>query len=51
LVHRRDPARALVARIRSRLPGYDVEELLRAFRFTPDVMKVIRQGAKEIGFA
>jgi tetratricopeptide (TPR) repeat protein len=51
LVNRRDPARALVARIRRRLPDYDVEEFLRAFRFTPDVRKLIRDGAKQIGFA
>ena len=51
LVNRRDQARDLVARIRNRLPGCDVEEFLRAFRFTPDLVKMIRQGAKQIGFA
>jgi DNA-binding SARP family transcriptional activator/TolB-like protein len=51
LVNRRDSARALVARIRNRLPDYDVEEFLRAFRFTPDIVKLIRHGARQIGFA
>jgi len=50
LVDRRDPARALVARIRDRSPSYDIGEFLRAFRFTPDLTKLMRQGARQIGF-
>jgi hypothetical protein len=51
LVERRAEAGALVARIRSRLPGYDVEEFLRAFRFTPDMARLFRQAARLSGFA
>jgi hypothetical protein len=50
LTNRHDPARAMVDRVRACLPGYDVEEFLRAFRFPPDMTKVIRQAAREIGF-
>ncbi len=50
LADRREPARAMVGRIRAHFPTYDVEEFLRAFRFSPDLTKVVRQAARRIGF-
>lgn len=50
LVRRRDEAKELVARIRTKLPRYTVDDFLRAFRFTSDAEKIIRQGARAIGF-
>lgn len=50
LAHRREEATALVARIRSKLPSYTIEDFLRAFRFTADAEKLLRHGAKQIGF-
>lgn len=51
LCGRRDPARALVARIRSGLPGYDIEAFLRSFRFPPEAERLFRRAAKPIGLA
>ncbi len=50
LVKRRDEARKFVARIRARVPAYNVEDFLRAFRFTPDTEKLFRRSARQIGF-
>ena len=50
LANRRDEARAFVARIRERSPGYTVEDFLRAFRFAPDAAELFRRAAKQIGF-
>lgn len=49
LANRLDQARAVVARIKSRSPGYSIEEFLRAFRFAKDGEKLLRQGAKAVG--
>lgn len=51
LANRRDESRELIARIRAKLPSYDVEDFLRAFRFEPEAEKIIRLGAKKSGFA
>jgi tetratricopeptide (TPR) repeat protein len=51
LANRREQAREAVARLRSKLPGYTVDDFLRAFRFAPDAEKIIRQGAQQSGFA
>jgi DNA-binding SARP family transcriptional activator len=51
LANRRDEAGKFVARIRERLPGYGVEDFLRAFRFDADTTRLIRGAAKKIGFA
>lgn len=50
LVDRRDSSRDLVARIRTRRPGYTVEDCLHAFRFTRDTEELFRHAAREIGF-
>ncbi len=50
LTDRRDEARKLVARVRERLPTYDVETLLRAFRFDGDTEALVRSSARSIGF-
>jgi TolB-like protein/DNA-binding SARP family transcriptional activator len=50
LAERKDEARRYVARIRERLPGYSVEDFLRAFRFAPDVAQLFRFSARSIGF-
>ncbi len=49
LTQRREEARVLVARIRSRAPRYTVEDFLRAFRFTPEAEKLFRGSARKIG--
>jgi DNA-binding SARP family transcriptional activator/tetratricopeptide (TPR) repeat protein len=51
LADRRDEARQFVAQIRARLPAYNVESFLRAFKFEPDVAQLFRGGARQIGFA
>ncbi len=48
--YRRGTHRAFVARIRSRLPSYGVEDFLRAFRFASDMESVLRRSARHIGF-
>ncbi len=50
LAGRTDEARALLARIRSRVPAYGVEDFLRAFRFLPEAEQLFRHGARRIGF-
>jgi tetratricopeptide (TPR) repeat protein len=50
LAGRHDEAGAFVARIRSRLPRYGVEDFLRSFRFAPDMERVLRGSARQIGF-
>jgi TolB-like protein/Flp pilus assembly protein TadD len=47
---RRDDARKLVARIRERLPAYDVDGFLRAFRFERDAERLLRSAAKTFDF-
>lgn len=49
LLGQREPAREQVARIRGKLPGYCVEDFLRAFRLTPDAEQLVRSGARQIG--
>lgn len=48
--NRCEEARKFVARIRERLPTYDVESFLRAFRFHRDTEDLFRHGARRIGF-
>jgi len=50
LAGRRDEARKFVARLRERLPGYGVEDFLRAFRFPEETERLFRKNAKSIGF-
>jgi tetratricopeptide (TPR) repeat protein len=50
LVNRRDEGRKFVARIRERLPSYDVEHFLRAFRFDADTERLFRSSARQIDF-
>jgi TolB-like protein len=50
LVDRRDEAARFVARIRERVPGYDVEQFLRAFRFDADTQRLFRSSARQIDF-
>lgn len=50
LTDRHPEARALVARIRERIPTYDIESFLRAFRFDSDTEKLLRKSARTIGF-
>lgn len=50
LAGRRDQARELVARIRTRLPSYTVEHLLRAFHFTSEAQQLLREGGRQISF-
>lgn len=50
LAERIEEARALVARLRSRMPAYSVHDFLRAFRFAPDTEQLFRSGARRIGF-
>ncbi|MET0387135.1 MAG: transcriptional regulator [Polyangiales bacterium] len=50
LANRLDEARALVVRARSRVPGYGVEHLLRAFRFASETEQLFRRCARQIGF-
>jgi DNA-binding SARP family transcriptional activator len=50
LAQRRDEARRFVARIRERRPGYSIEDFLRAFQFEPDVQRLFRASARDVGF-
>ena len=50
LDNRRDDARKLLARIRERLPSYDVEHFLRAFRFEREAERLLRTTAKTFDF-
>lgn len=50
LADRRDEARQFIARVRSRVPAYTVEDFLRSFRFPPDTEDVFRRVARQIGF-
>ena len=51
LANRTDEARAFVARVRERVPGYNVADLLRAFRFDRDAERLLRHAAEQLGFA
>lgn len=50
LANRREEARLLVARIREENAGYDVDTFLRAFRFDSEAERLLRSGARSIGF-
>jgi DNA-binding SARP family transcriptional activator/Tfp pilus assembly protein PilF len=50
LAERLEEARGWVARLRSRMPSYRVDDLLRAFRFTAETEGLFRRGARRIGF-
>ena len=50
LANRRDEGRKLVARIRERVPSYDVEHFLRAFRFDVETQRLFRSTARRIDF-
>ena len=50
LANRREEARRFVARVRERTPSYGVEDLLRAFHFDPETVRLFRRCAKQIGF-
>lgn len=50
LADRLDEARALLARLRSRVTTYRVDDLLRAFRFTPELERLFGRSARRIGF-
>lgn len=50
LANRREEARILVARIREEHADYDVETFLRAFRFDSEAERLLRSGARSIGF-
>lgn len=47
---RRDEARRFIARIRERIPHYNVDDFLRAFRFAADTEALFRRLAGQIGF-
>ncbi|HTL31475.1 MAG TPA: hypothetical protein VL326_00045 [Kofleriaceae bacterium] len=51
LANRRAEAAQYVARIRTRLPGYSIENFLRAFQFDADIERLFREGARQIDFA
>jgi tetratricopeptide (TPR) repeat protein len=46
---RLDEARAFMAQIRDRVPGYDGQSFLRAFRFAPDGVALFQRSARRIG--
>jgi DNA-binding SARP family transcriptional activator/Tfp pilus assembly protein PilF len=50
LIHRHDQAREFLARIRRKLPGYCIEDFLRAFHFDRDTAALLRRSARDIGF-
>lgn len=50
LTQRTDEAKKFVARIRDRVPSYDVERFIRAFRFDRETEKLFRRSARSIGF-
>ncbi|MDF3066839.1 MAG: transcriptional regulator [Polyangiaceae bacterium] len=50
LANRREEARVLVARIREENASYDVDTFLRAFRFDAEAERLLRSGARSIGF-
>jgi TolB-like protein/DNA-binding SARP family transcriptional activator len=50
MARREDEARALLAQIRERAPGYGVAEFLRAFHFDADTAARFRAAAQRIGF-
>ena len=50
LSNRLEQGRELVSRMRQRSPDYDVERFLRAFHFDGETERMLRQGARGIGF-
>ena len=50
LANRREEAGKFVAKIRERVPGYSIEDFLRAFRFESETTGLLRHTAKQIGF-
>ena len=51
LANRQSEAKRYVARIRTRLPSYSIEDFLRAFQFNADIERLFRESARSIGFA
>jgi tetratricopeptide (TPR) repeat protein len=49
LADRADEARAIVASIQRRVPGYGIDDLMGAFRLAPEVAAQMRRAAKRIG--
>jgi hypothetical protein len=49
LAGRRDDARRLAARIHERLPGYVVDDFLRAFRFDADTQSALGGSLRQLG--
>jgi DNA-binding SARP family transcriptional activator/TolB-like protein len=49
LAGRNDEAREHLARIHRTMPGYGIDDFLRAMQFTPDGEQLFRQSAKVIG--
>ncbi len=49
LAGRLEEARAQMAAIRKRLPGYRVDDFLTAMQFAPESAELFRQGARRIG--
>jgi DNA-binding SARP family transcriptional activator/TolB-like protein/Tfp pilus assembly protein PilF len=50
LAGRREEARRFAARIRERVPGYGIEDFLRAFRFDAAMNRRLRLAARRVGF-
>jgi tetratricopeptide (TPR) repeat protein len=50
MANRNDEARRFVAKIRERVPSYNVEHFLTAFRFGADTEQMLRRCARQIGF-
>ena len=51
LAGRLEEARAQMAAIRKRLPGYRVDDFLTAMQFAPESAELFRQGARRIGLS
>jgi hypothetical protein len=50
LAGRREDARRVAARIYERLPGYGVDDFVRAFRFDADTQVALGGSLRQIGF-
>ena len=51
MADRRDEAQGFLAQLRQSHPAYRVDDLLAAFRLTPDAQDLFRKGARRIGLA
>lgn len=49
LARRTTEARDVVARLRTKVPRYSIEDLVRAFRFDAEAEAILRKGAKRLG--